>query len=343
MGLFRQAALARRSIFASLIIGLAANSQAAEWPVSGKLEGKDGKKAEDVSGIACSGALEFPRDCLVIDDETQFAQWARLERGKLVVGENLPLIDDELDGKAVELDGEAAAYGDGSFFVIGSFGSARSANGGEADESAARLKADSHVFRLTPTAEGLSITDSNALRALILADADLRPFADQPLAENGLTVEGLAIVAGTAFVGFRGPVLDSNERAVILELPTTMLFGDQTGLAETRKIRLGTGRGIRDLSPVGDELLVLAGPVVDTDASDAAPGAYRLYRWDPRVEADPLSVFEIPTFTHGSADTPDKPEAVLPLEIADGKLTALILFDGPDEGGPRTFSFDWTH
>ena len=169
------------------------DSQAAEWPVSGKLKGKDGKKAEDVSGIACSGALEFPRDCLVIDDETQFAQWARrLEGGKRVLsGENLPLIDDELDGKAVRtrwrrppLVGTDRSSSSDPSAPHGAPMAVRPTRG------AAQLKADSHVFRLTPTAKDLWITDSNALRALILADADLRPFADQPLAENGLTVGG---------------------------------------------------------------------------------------------------------------------------------------------------------
>ncbi len=186
-----------------------------------------------------------------------------------------------------------------------SSGAARSANGGEADESAARLKADSHVFRLTPTAEDFSITDFDALRALILADADLRPFADQPLAENGLTVEGLAVVSGTAFVGFRGPVLDSNERAVILELPTTMLFGDENRPWRRRaKSASEPGAAFATCRLWGmsfwfsPDRLSIPMPVM------LLRNAYRLYRWDPQAEADPLAVFEIPTFTHGSADTP---------------------------------------
>lgn len=329
-------------LFNVLILPMTVASAAEEWRVEGKLLGKNDKKAEDISGIACSGALGYPRACLVIDDETQFAQWVTIpERGKLVAGAILPLIDYEFDGKAVELDGEGAAYGDGSFFVIGSFGSARDDDGSLDEEGAAHLKADSHVFRITPFAEGVSVTDSNALRSVILADADLRPFADQPLARNGLTIEGVAVIADVAYVGFRGPVLEANQRAVLLELPTAKLFGDLAGVAEMHVLPLGPGRGVRDLSPVGEELLILAGPVLDTDVGDAAPNAYSLYRWDPRSAENPTRVLDIPTFTHGSNQTPDKPEAILPLELANGELSVLIVFDGPDEGAPRAFAFPW--
>jgi hypothetical protein len=100
------------------------------------------------------------------------------------------------------------------------------------------------------------------------------------------------------------------------------------------------------MAAVGDELLVLAGPVGDTDATDAAPGAYSVYRWDPRLP-DPASademkpLFDIPTFTHGSDDDPDKPEAILPLAVGEGSIEVLVLFDGPDEGAPRAFPFGW--
>jgi len=326
----------------ALFLAMTTNPHAEEWSVAGKLLGKNGKRAEDISGIACSGGLGYPRECLVIDDETQFAQWVTLpERGRLVAGATLPLVDDTFEGKPVELDGEGAAFADGSFFVIGSFGSPRSADGALDEEGAARLAADSHAFRLTPYAEGVSVTDSNALREWILADADLRPSADRPLAMNGLTVEGIAVVADTAYVGFRGPVVESSERAVLMELPIAKFFREPGAAPATHFLALGTGRGIRDLSPVGDELLILAGPVLDTDAGDAAPNAYSLYRWDPRMAEGPARVFDIPTFTHGSDRTPDKPEAIVPIEISSGTLTVLILFDGPDEGAPRAFAFPW--
>lgn len=327
---------------AILLLATTAGLHAQDWTVAKKLVGKDGRKAEDVSGIACSGELGYPRDCLVIDDETQAAQWVSLpEPGRIVAGAPIPLIDDRFDGKPVELDGEGAAFAGGSFFVIGSFGSPRETDGPLDEKDTARLAADSHVFRLTPHAEGVSVTDSNALRQRILADADLRPFADHPLADNGLTVEGIAVAGGTAYVGFRGPVLQAGERAVVMELTTATLFGEPGAAPTTRLVALGTGRGVRDLSPVGDDLLILAGPMLNTDAASAAPNAYSLYRWNPGAADDPVHLFDLPAFTHGPDQKPDKPEAVVPLEMSSGTLTVLVLFDGPKEGAPRSFSFPW--
>jgi hypothetical protein len=44
------------------------------WPVDGNLQGKNGKKSNDVSGITCI-APDFLRACLIIDDNLQAAQF----------------------------------------------------------------------------------------------------------------------------------------------------------------------------------------------------------------------------------------------------------------------------
>ena len=59
-----------------------------QWPVKGKLIGKTKKsgevsKSKDVSGIACTTDTGFPRDCLVIDDNLQFAQFVTVKDGKI--------------------------------------------------------------------------------------------------------------------------------------------------------------------------------------------------------------------------------------------------------------------
>ena len=49
-------------------------------PLGGEgLVGKEGKEAEDVSGIACAPEADGARLCLLIDDEVQFAQWVTLK------------------------------------------------------------------------------------------------------------------------------------------------------------------------------------------------------------------------------------------------------------------------
>ena len=65
----------------------------------------------------------------------------------------------------------------------------------------------------------LRISDSRRLRSVALEDADLKPFVDKELKENGLTVEAIAVLGDTAYIGFRGPVLgDAKGRAAILPL-----------------------------------------------------------------------------------------------------------------------------
>jgi hypothetical protein len=61
------------------------------WPVRGKLQGKNGKKSKDVSGIACATAHGFPRACLVIDDNMQEAQFVTVKDGEIVAGDVVPL------------------------------------------------------------------------------------------------------------------------------------------------------------------------------------------------------------------------------------------------------------
>lgn len=318
-------------------------ARAAGWAVEG-LVGKEGKEAEDVSGIACAPEAEGARLCLLIDDEVQFAQWVTLKGRGIVPGELLPLIAGFFDEEPVELDGEGAAFADGAFYVTGSFGQPRS--GAPDEEGAARLKADTHLFRIVldsaSSGNSFRISDSRRLRSVALEDVDLRPFADKELKENGLTVEAIAVLGDTAYIGFRGPVLgDAKDRAAILPLPLATLFDGAPLPADTavRKLPLGKGQGIRDLAPVGDELLVLAGPVGDRDEDHLAEGAYRLFRWNPQSN-DPIEVFTIEAATHGD-NKPDKPEAIQPLAKSEGKLEVLVLSDGPDLGAPKSYQIDW--
>ena len=72
------------------------------WPVRGKLQGKNGKKAENVSGIACATAQGFPRTCLVVDDNMQEAQFVTVKDGEVAVGNMIPLIDNVQLVKSVQ-------------------------------------------------------------------------------------------------------------------------------------------------------------------------------------------------------------------------------------------------
>src|SRR5215831_9254151 len=62
-------------------------ANAKSWPVHDKLIGKHGDKSENVSGIACTTLSGFPRQCLVIDDDLQAAQFVTVEDGELFAGD----------------------------------------------------------------------------------------------------------------------------------------------------------------------------------------------------------------------------------------------------------------
>ena len=195
------------------------------WPVKGKLLGKVGDKAEDVSGIACATRAGFPRTCLVIDDDVQDVQIVTLNEGGAVAGSPIKLIDDQFKNLPLELDGEAVAWDDDtkSFYVVGSHGHPRDKDHElelprDAELIAASIKATSRVLRvkLDPAsvdADGKlkgvqpDIKPSAMLRTLLSERPALQPFLDRRLDENGLTIEGAAVRDGRLYVGLRGPML----------------------------------------------------------------------------------------------------------------------------------------
>ncbi len=319
------------AVAATALVIASASVHAEAWEVDGRLLKAGGGKADDLSGIACDTATGFPRDCLVIDDETQWAQWVRLEDGRLVAGDTLPLIADRFGGVALEADGEGVAFADGAFYVIGSHGAPRNGPGMPPSRQLARLRADSHLFRITRDGAGTQVDDTPALMSVILTQPDLREHAARPLDENGVTIEGLALLGPDTFVGFREPVLGSDDRAAVLQVSTASLFGGEADAGTLHLLELGFGRGVRDLAPFGDELVILAGPGPDQ------PGTYSIFRWTPADGPTARFIADVPC----DADQPGKPEAILPLDVTQATLRLLVLNDGPNEGDPRVCALPW--
>ncbi len=318
------------------------------WKIDGQVRGKpkdkSGKvyeKSNDVSGIACETKPDYPRLCLIVDDETQGVQIIILKKDKLVAGDFIRLTQDSFEGKPLDFDGEGVAYDKGAFYVMGSHGQPRHPGDSDA-ETAAKADASRRVFRIhfapggvdmrTGTfAKSATVTPSARFSDIIRMQQDVAPWADKPLAENGVSIEGIAVRDGQLYAGMRGPVIEG-KGAVILSAPLSAVFENRPGQAGVQFLDLGTdtggkARGVRDMLAFGTGLLIVAGPVNDPPKGQPIKdGDYAIFS-----SAGPSLQKLMDLKAYG---VKDKPEALLPLETHDGVLRALLFFDGPTEGDP---------
>jgi hypothetical protein len=319
----------------------------AMWTVEGKLLGKskahpDYHHSADVSGIAGAPATAAGRICLLADDETQGAQIVVLAKeGQLVAGDFIRLSYNRHDDEPLELDAEGVAYAGGFFYVTGSHGRPRHRD--ERDHKAdARAKATRFVFRIgfdldAVDARGrlsgaVQISGSTRLTEFFAIDARLREAADRPLEENGITIEGMDIRDERIYFGLRSPVFD--RKAAILSLPVETLFEKAPGTATLHWVDLN-GRGVRDLAVFDGGFLILAGPSQDPPSGKVKGGDYKIFSWDGG--SGHVAKLSHTDLTFGSMV---KPEALLPLQKSGNRLRALMFFDGPEEGGPRSIEIE---
>lgn len=155
----------------------------------------------------------------------------------------------------------------------------------------------------------------NALMRALRRDPHLRKFIRLPGKDNGFDVEGLSAAGGRLFLGLRGPVLRG--WAVVLEVRP-----DETDRPGRLKLaRIGPGKrryrkhfldldglGVREITHLGNELLVLAGPTMDVHAPAA------VFHWRGAVAAEGDSVasgsrlrrlLELPHDVDGHGDHPE--------------------------------------
>jgi hypothetical protein len=150
------------------------------------------------------------------------------------------------------------------------------------------------------------ITPSTALATLLQNDPVIGPFFDQPLDENGLTVEGVAVRGENLYAGLRGPVL-ADGSAVIARVPLAALFDGAPGAATVFKLALGAdtlgaARGIRDLTVSGDGFLLIAGPEIDPPKKHKiSAGDYAIYSWNEGVAEKRI---DLPVFSKRTSPKP---------------------------------------
>jgi hypothetical protein len=174
----------------------------------------------------------------------------------------------------------------------------------------------------------------NNLADLLRDDPHLAPFLTLPGKDNGFDIEGISVHGDRVYVGLRGPVLRG--WAVLLEIrprtdpddPHRLRPAPFDGGApyRTHFLDLG-GLGIRDLSPYGPDLLILAGPSMDLD------GPVRVLRWrDPAGTDEPAVIpasglERVTDLPYG--DGVDHPEG---LAVVGPGLRLLVVYDSPAPG-----------
>lgn len=193
------------------------------------------------------------------------------------------------------------------------------------------------LTRTSGQARAARLPDSGpgSLRGMLGHDDHLKDFLTIPSKDNGLDVEGLAVVGNRVLLGLRGPVLRG--WAIILEIdpqpaaddPAQLRLAplDASGVLYRKHFLDLAGLGIRDLAVDGDDLLMLAGPTMLLDgpsrvlrlrsgAAGHLPSA--IHRRDLEQVGDDLQTGQ------GS----DHPEAITPLRVKN-EDRLLIVYDSP--------------
>lgn len=301
--------------------------------------GEDGYPSEDMSGLACDWQGGADMQCLAIEDEGADGQWAGFDGSIFRAGPRFSLamlgtplgiaprgICSETDLTNPELDGEAAAFDDGVFYITGSHGCSRNS-----DEL---RPAGFLVAQITPDEPGLqvspgtvAITQSHRLSGLMQREPRLAPYFGASLQNaNGLNVEGLAVRDGQMLFGLRAPVIDGE--AFLFETSVTAMFSrDIAGPGRLVGIRLGDHAGVRDLAFLPDgRLLILSGPAQEQDVP------YRIHLRGEDGTVRTLAVVDAP----GEA----KAEAMAITGIEGDTVSLLILFDNAIDGAPQPLEID---
>ncbi len=287
------------------------------------------KLIENISGIAQAGPCVW-----TASDEHRSLECFTL-KGSIYVLKQQLFLDDVFDGlrnPQSEADLEGLAFDGEHLWLCGSHCRSRAkALPGKPPEVKVKHAPNRHVLgKLKLAADGtwngdkgkaLSTTGEGALRGALRKNRILAPFLDLPAKENGLDIEGLAIIRGHVALGLRGPVIAG--RAIILALKIDANFNLKS--AAPRFLDLG-GLGIRDLCWAGRQLFVLAGPTFLSDAP------FRLFALG--ATGEPKHVADLPS------GKDDHPEAITMFKHG-GRAGMLMLSDGKARAKGLRYHADW--
>ena len=332
------------ALFAALVIPTLALSDSGQaLDVRGQFDeySKDNPNpfaARNLSAAHCMSADK----CFTASDEVRFIQSFRVNGDVIETDERLYLWDTPKRRDADELDVEGITSAGGQLIVVGSHSVSR--------QKCKVRAANEQIYIGAPDALGtkapLTVNPVSLRPAFARFDV-LRAAFHEPLQQNGLNIERVAAVGDQVFFGFRAPYPKSDPGVLILQIGFDALQARDWSGSELHHVTLDSpfsGRGIRGMEQWGDDLLLLVG-----DAGAKAPKKkkqekkcggdsahladhYAIHRWVPGAGAAEL-ISEI---------TPKKrkwkAEGLMRDPTRDDG-SVLVLFDGPENGDVRRFTF----
>jgi len=343
-------ALVTGAWFAASLPASAAGVEVTNYSVTKEF---DGAHATNLSGIACVPLNQGGFRCLVIDDESKFAQLAKIEDSTIEAKAKIQLIKKEDDprplgkkpsvdcpngmGDFAELDGEGVAYAPPYFYVVGSHGCSR--NSGKfrlssfilarirVDDKGRPVDVDGNVLDKDDMEKAVVETTYRVSDLLRRADTVGEYFGKSLSAnDNGLNIEGIAVSGDRVFFGLRAPV---DGMAYIVEGSVSALFAPGHDPLPERPIQvpipvpMGNKVGIRDLALLSDDkLLILAGAAYQPDMP------YSIFLLDLKEKATTELVTQ-------RQDQPVRAEGITVLSAMPQEIRVLILFDGALDGAPQ--------
>ncbi|MEM7619427.1 MAG: DUF3616 domain-containing protein [Pseudomonadota bacterium] len=317
----------------------AQSPQATQWSIT-KNFAKGKKAREGLSGAACAAKGGEKTGCVIVNDEKNYAQFFTLDQQNRIIkpGKTIRLLPKKDKNGQVfqEMDAEAASYDNGFFYVTGSHGKSRKkCQTEDARYTILRFPVKQNSGKPTFRKYGRSVSEqiehSQKLRDIIRKAKHVGGvYADKKcLNEGGTNIEGLAVVKGEMFLGFRAPSVEG--QAVIMQLPVSAVFDGKTAVPQMHLLKLGPRVGIRDIAKVSGGLLIVGGATVKTDEQDITPS---LYFWN--LESKKLTkLAELPR-SQGA-----KIETLLVLQdtktASKIKYKILVFYESTANGDPVEF------
>ncbi|WFU31462.1 DUF3616 domain-containing protein [Bradyrhizobium brasilense] len=307
------------------------------------------KTRRSLSGIACPAAGSR---CLVVFDEGTTAHYVTISGDGYSIDNAFVELLPSSPGK--ELDAEGATTDGKYFFITGSHSVKRNSCDDNPDSR--------YVIRfaLDPASGKARMDGPSGLSGYKATGALWEMMARHPLLKDsvgerkclgtesprdrsdltgkrGVNIEGIAARDGQLHFGFRGPAKDGH--APIFTAGSQDLFESSGPDGRVTMLRVGKGRGIRDLAPVKDGILVLAGP--DDDKRNAQAG-WVVGLWDAvpaaRVELKEPTYLALKGVKLRDCDKELKPEALAVIGDRPDAFDIVVLSDGMCDGGPLRFT-----